>query len=225
MSACRPTVVMSSLEPPLRLRLGAAALAVDRQRAPQEVLDPVGRVQRAEGVLEDHLQLRAERPRRLEPVALEDVDAVDQDLRRSSAVRAGRRSGRGCSCRDPDSPTRATISPRPMVRSTPCRARTRVAGRRAANREGLSQSADLEGRGAGVGHGDGVISEWLIVRLLPGWRRSAAGASAPTRSHEMAGCRLGEVRDVPELHAVGQSRQAGPRGPVSGGNAPISAWV
>src|SRR5207247_1800267 len=45
-------------------------LPVDRQGPTQEVLDPVCRVQRTEGVLEDHLQLGAERSRCLEAVAL-----------------------------------------------------------------------------------------------------------------------------------------------------------
>ena len=83
------------LEPLLRLCLGAAALPVDRQRPPQEVLHSVGRIQRAEGILEDHLQLGAEGSRCLEAVALEDVDAVDQDLAGARLFQPGNAAGQG----------------------------------------------------------------------------------------------------------------------------------
>jgi hypothetical protein len=59
------------------------------------MLHSVGRIQRAEGILEDHLQLGAEGARCLEAVTLEDVDAVKQDLAGARTFQPGNAAGQG----------------------------------------------------------------------------------------------------------------------------------
>ena len=122
---------------------------MDRQRPPQEVLDPVGRVQRAEGILEDHLQLGAEGSRGLEAVALEDVDAVDQDLPGARLFQPGNTAGQGALAGtglSHEGHDFAAANGQVDAVQGP----DRVPGEQTAYGERLSQSSDLEGWGFGV---------------------------------------------------------------------------
>ena len=225
MSACRPTVVMSSS----RRRWvsssdggSGAALPVDRQRTTQEVLHPVCRVQRAEGVLENHLELRAECPRGLETVAREDVDAVEQDGTGARLLEPGNAAGQGALA--------AIRTPRPVrrsrrgqwSRSTPCRARTACRENRPPMGNDLPSPRTSR---AGIRVGNvcpGCRLYSVAHRAAP--PRTAASASAPngaTRWPGAASARSGMFRNF----TPSGSPVSGTRGPVSGGNAPMSACV
>ena len=123
----------------------------DPHSALEEVLDAVYRVQRAERVLEDHLDLAPVRARGAPAFGAEHVCAVEQDASRRWAAAAVRRNGRSCSCRC------RTRRPGPRSRRGRCRgrptrsARTTCRERSPPARKSMEspRSADHRGRVAG----------------------------------------------------------------------------
>ena len=127
---------------------------MEPQRLADDLADPVARVERRVGVLEDHLHLAAQR---LHLAALQ--------ARRSPGPRTGpsprwaRRSWRIARHRvdlpQPDSPTRPSVSPSLTVRLTPSTARTRPTSRSirtpGLDREVHDEVLDLEQALAGGG--------------------------------------------------------------------------
>src|SRR5687768_8505501 len=71
---------------------------------------------------------------------------------------------------EPDSPTSATISPRLIVRSTPCRARTDSRENSPPMGNDLPKPRISRAGVLVVESATGDVKEWLIVRLLPGLR-------------------------------------------------------
>ena len=100
---------------------------MQQQRLGQHLADGHARVERAVGVLEDELGAGAG-PAQLGARQRGEVAAGEADRCRRSARSGAAPAGRRSTCRSPNSPTSASVSPAPTESETPSTARTTAVG-------------------------------------------------------------------------------------------------
>ena len=179
------------------------------------LVDGLPRVQRAGRVLQHQLHPAAVAPCRPRARVAQRL-AVEQHLAGRRAARGRAASGPAWSCREPDSPTSATTSPRPTSRSTPSTARATC--RRGSRNSTADGRRPPRARGPRLAHGASAptcTQAALAAGRRPARSRTSRGAalvdapagSAGGRSSPAAGRRVGRV--------AGQPARGEPRGRVA----------
>ena len=150
------------------------------------VADPQARVERAVGVLEDHLEVAPAPGAARGPPQREEVLAAEPDLAARSARPGARSSGRGWSCPIPTPPPARRSRRRATSRSTPSTAATAPSAPQERRAEGelLGQAADLRA---------GALIRRAVRARSPGSRRQrppCRAAAGRTHTGRFAGAAL-----------------------------------